>query len=212
MLGRREVGPGEVLNIIIPESVNRRGLGYIIRERRLQRLKALLRAEPEVVVTNLACHEGYEALEPGEDARRGRPAGSGPRWRHVAAVLVSGAHNGTIGGLRYARSLAADELHCVHVETDPHETERLLESWARAVPRTPLEVLPSPYRQITTPVFVEAHLPVRALRRRVGRPLPSQAAGGTRARRAGCGGGPPRVAAGGPRVAAGRPRSSSPAT
>ena len=152
---RREVGPGEVLNVIIPETVANFGLRYIVRERRLQRLKAALLAEPDVVVTNLAHHKGYEALEPGERARRGWGAGANSLpWRHVAVVLVAGAHNGSINGLRYARSLGADEIHALHIETDPKDTAKLVADWDEAVGgRVPLEVVPSPYRQIAGPAF-----------------------------------------------------------
>ena len=147
---RREVGPGEVLNVIIPEAVANLGLRYIVRQRRLQRLKAALLSEPDVVVTNLTSHEGYEALEPGERCAR---AASEPAWRHVAVLLVAGVHNASLGGLRYARSLGADELHCLHVETDPNETARLVAEWSEAVPGVPLEALASPYRQIARPAF-----------------------------------------------------------
>jgi amino acid transporter len=150
---RREVGPGEVLNVIIPETVANFGLRYIVRERRLQRLKAALLAEPDVVVTNLVHHKGYEDLEPGERAQRRSGADYLP-WRHVAVVLVAGAHNGSLNGLRYARSLGADEIHALHVETDPKETPQLVADWDEAVGgRVPLEVLPSPYRAIASPAF-----------------------------------------------------------
>jgi hypothetical protein len=149
---RREVGPGEVLNVIIPETVTGLGLRYIVRERRLQRLKAALLAQPDVVVTNLAHHIGYEELEPGEGATRaGRRTGG---WRHVAVVLVAGANNASLSGLRYARSLGADELHALHVEAEPKETPQVLEGWNELVGgRVPLEVLASPYRQIARPAF-----------------------------------------------------------
>ena len=150
---RREVGPGEVLNVIIPETVSNLGLRYIVKERRLQRLKAALLAEPGVVVTNLTHHAGYEELEPGERAVRSRAASAMP-WRHVAVVLVAGLHNASLNGLRYARSLGADELHCLHVQTDPKETGSLKAEWDAATGgRAPLEVLPSPYREIARPAF-----------------------------------------------------------
>ncbi|MFN2591948.1 MAG: APC family permease [Candidatus Dormibacteria bacterium] len=150
---RKEVGPGEVLNVIIPETVTELGLRHIIRQRRIQRLKEALLAESGVVVTNVVHHEGYEDLEPGVRAARSGSRPRGRPWRHVVVVLVSAVHNASLGGLRYARSLGADELHALHVETDAAESQRLVEEWNALVPRTPLEVLASPYRQITQPAF-----------------------------------------------------------
>ncbi|MGH2717394.1 MAG: hypothetical protein ACRDJU_02290, partial [Actinomycetota bacterium] len=149
---RREVGPGELLNIIVPESIEHLGLTYLYRQRRLQRLKGALLAEPQVVVTNLPMRRGYEKLEPGEQAARSQ-ALSKP-WRHVAVVLVASIHNASLSGLRYARSLGADELHAVHIEAVPSETAALQEEWAKAVRgRIPLEVLESPYREIARPAL-----------------------------------------------------------
>ncbi len=150
---RKEVGTGEILNVIIPETVTELGVRHIIRQRRIQRLKEALLAESGVVVTNIAHHAGYEELEPGIRAARSSTDPSGRPWRHVAVVLVSAVHNASLGGLRYARSLGADELHALHVETDPVESEKLVADWNAVVPRTPLEVLGSPYRQITRPAF-----------------------------------------------------------
>jgi len=48
---RRRGGPGEVLNVIIPEPRRHFGLRYIVRERQSPAIKAALLAEPEVVVT-----------------------------------------------------------------------------------------------------------------------------------------------------------------
>jgi hypothetical protein len=73
-------------------------------------------------------------------------------WRHVSVVLVSAVHNATVRSLRYARSLRADELHCVHVAVDPKESEQVVEDWRQWNLGEPLEVLDSPYRQIARPI------------------------------------------------------------
>lgn len=148
---RSEVRTGEVLNVIIPETVSELGARHIVRQRRIQRLKANLLTLPGVVVTNLAHHAGYEDLEPGIRAARSVADPRGRPWRHVVVVLVSAVHNASLGGLRYARSLGGDELHALHVETDPVESAKIVAEWNALVTRTPLEVLPSPYRQITRP-------------------------------------------------------------
>src|SRR5439155_15728251 len=95
----------------------------------------------------------YEDLEPGVRAARSAAQPGGRPWRHVVVVLVSAVHNASLGGLRYARSLGGDELHALHVETDPVESQKMVAEWNALVPRTPLEVLASPYRQITRPAF-----------------------------------------------------------
>ncbi|MGH2719181.1 MAG: APC family permease, partial [Actinomycetota bacterium] len=148
---RQEVGQGEVLNIVIPETVSGGRLSYIVGKRSLHRRKSSLLTEPGVVVTNLALHEGYEDLEPGEHAARS--AESSRPWRHVALLLVGGLHNAPLSGLRFARSLGADELHCLHIETDKAESEALLAEWEPAVPRAKLEILESPHREVGRPVF-----------------------------------------------------------
>jgi hypothetical protein len=73
-------------------------------------------------------------------------------WRHVAVVLVSGVHNATARSLRYALSLRADEVHCVHVAVDEKESEQVRRDWKEWSPGVPLQNLQSEYRQIARPV------------------------------------------------------------
>src|ERR1051325_8002108 len=84
-------------------------------------------------------------------------------WRHVAVVLVSAVHNATAKSLRYARSLRADELRCVHISVDEKESEKVVREWGEWNFAQPLEVLDSPYRQIARPIqdFVRAVLAER---------------------------------------------------
>jgi amino acid transporter len=147
---RAEVGPDAVLNVVVPETVRRGGLPYLLQTWRLQRLKAALVAEAGLVVTNVTHHPGYEALEPvgPEEA----PARAVEGWRHVAVVLVSAVHNAALGSLRYARSLRADEVRCLHVAVDPAQAERVRTEWEGKGLAPPLEVLDSPYRQVAGPV------------------------------------------------------------
>jgi hypothetical protein len=73
-------------------------------------------------------------------------------WHHVAVVLVSSANNASARSLRYARSIRADELRCVHIAVDDHETDDLRAAWSGISAGLPLEVVASPYRQIARPV------------------------------------------------------------
>jgi amino acid transporter len=139
-----------LINVIIPEAVRHTGWRHLLHKVNVQRIKAALVAEADVVVTNVAHHAGYEALEPvahPEDARRAMEG-----WRHVAVVLVSGAHNATDRSLRYAQSLRADELRCLHVQVDEKESAQIETSWRERYPDVPLEILDSPYRQIGGPL------------------------------------------------------------
>jgi hypothetical protein len=146
-----------LINVIIPETVRYPGWRHIVRKWRAQRIKAALVAEAGVVVTNVTHHAGYEELEPVTHPKGANRAMAG--WRHVAVVLVSGVHNATAQSLRYALSLRADELHCLHVAVDEEESEKVRhewEEWSRQWEQwnvdVPLEVLESPHRQIARPI------------------------------------------------------------
>lgn len=158
---RNELGPYEIINVVIPETVTGRRFGYLLRSYRTQRLKAKLVKLGDVIVTNVAHHPTHAELEPISGDGTARSAVEG--WHHVAVVLVSGVHNGTVKSLRHARSLRADEVHALTVSIDDDETETLLadwQGWHDRVPagwnpsdrRMPLEVLESPYREISGPL------------------------------------------------------------
>ncbi|HEX6581642.1 MAG TPA: APC family permease [Actinomycetota bacterium] len=139
-----------LINVIIPESVRYRGWRHFLHKLLVQRIKAALVAEADVVVTNVAHHPGYDSLEPvtaDGDVRRAMEG-----WRHVAVVLASGAHNATDRSLRYAMSLRADELRCLHVDVDGKASEELRARWQERYPDVPIEVLDSPYRQVGGPI------------------------------------------------------------
>jgi len=65
---------------------------------------------------------------------------------------VSAVHNATARSLRYARSLRADELHCVHVAVDEHEAETVARDWSEWKLGARLAMIPSPFRQISGPI------------------------------------------------------------
>jgi hypothetical protein len=148
----------ELINVVIPETVRHLGWRHLLRKWRVQRIKADLVGEADVVVTNVAHHSGYEELEPvalPPDKRRGLIDG----WRHVAIVLVAGVNNATARSLRYGLSLRADELRCVHVAVDEQQAGTLRDEWNVWGPGPELEILESPYRQISRPI----HRWVRAI-------------------------------------------------
>jgi amino acid transporter len=146
-----------VINVIVPEAVRRPGWRHLLHERRVQRIKAALVAEANVVVTSVAHHAGYEALEPAGNGGDVRHAMDG--WRHVAVVLVAAANNASAQSIRYAHSLRADQVRYLHVQVNEREGSHLREEWSARFPELPLEILDSPYREIGRPI----HAWVRAI-------------------------------------------------
>jgi hypothetical protein len=82
-----------------------------------------------------------------------------PVHQHTVIVPVAGLHRGVLKAVQYARILEGD-LHVVTVEIDVQETAKLSTRWQELLPETPLEVLPSPYRSVITPLleFVDRFL------------------------------------------------------
>jgi amino acid transporter len=83
------------------------------------------------------------------DGFRGVP---GRRTRHRVIVPISGVHQGTLEGLRYAR-LLSDDVTAVHVSLEPAETEKVQTKWLTWGEGTRLVVLDSPYRLFIEPLL-----------------------------------------------------------
>jgi amino acid transporter len=147
---RAEIGLDSLVNVIIPETVRHRGPRHVLHAFHVQRIKAALASEDGIVVTNIAHHPDYADLEPVIHPDGPRHVMQG--WRHVAVVLVAASNNASARSLRYARSLRADELRCVHIAVDEHETDALRDAWQAEHADLPLEIVASPYRQIAGPV------------------------------------------------------------
>jgi amino acid transporter len=72
--------------------------------------------------------------------------------RHRVIMPVSGVHQGTLKGLRYARMLSHD-VTAVHVSIDPAETEKLQKKWTTWGNGVRLLILDSPYRLFIEPLL-----------------------------------------------------------
>ncbi len=72
--------------------------------------------------------------------------------RHRVIVPISGVHQGTLEGLRYAR-LLSDDVTAVHVSIDPAETERVRQKWATWGAGSRLVIVDSPYRLFLEPLL-----------------------------------------------------------
>ena len=84
------------------------------------------------------------AIEPGYWPRR---------ETHTMIVLVGGINKGVLNGIQYARSLNPDRLVAVSVASDDDDRRRLQEQWNEHRVPVDLEVLYSPYRELTRPIL-----------------------------------------------------------
>ncbi len=77
--------------------------------------------------------------------------------RHRVLMPISGVHQGTLEGLRYARVLS-DDVTAIHVSIDPAETEKVQKKWLIWGEGTRLVILDSPYRLFIEPLlrYIEA--------------------------------------------------------
>jgi len=74
------------------------------------------------------------------------------RTRHRVIMPVSGIHQGTLEGLRYAK-LLSDDVTAVHVSLDPAETEKVQKKWKTWGEGTRLIILDSPFRMFVEPLL-----------------------------------------------------------
>ncbi|HTR69840.1 MAG TPA: APC family permease [Mycobacteriales bacterium] len=68
-------------------------------------------------------------------------------------VLVSKPHKATLRALNYARATRPSTLVALTVDVDPAATEALKEEWERRAVPVPLQILDSPYREVTRPII-----------------------------------------------------------
>jgi len=77
-----------------------------------------------------------------------------PEIRHTVVVLVGPkVHLGVLQSLAYAKSIRPDFLHAVSITNDADQAQRLREQWDQFELDVPLDVVDSPFREITEPVL-----------------------------------------------------------
>jgi amino acid transporter len=72
-----------------------------------------------------------------------------PTLRTGGVVLVGGVNRSALMALRYARSMGFDDLVAISVAIDEEHAERLQTQWEDFEISVPLEILESPYRDLT---------------------------------------------------------------
>jgi hypothetical protein len=75
------------------------------------------------------------------------------RMNHTVVVLVGSVHRGVLEALAYAKSLHPDRLLAVTVVSDEEEQDRIERSWSSLDIDVPLEIVHSPYRELTAPIM-----------------------------------------------------------
>ncbi len=72
---------------------------------------------------------------------------------HTIVVLVGSVHRGVMEALAYAKSLAPNHLVAMSIVSDDEEQERIEKVWAERHIDVPLEIVHSPYRELSRPVM-----------------------------------------------------------
>jgi amino acid transporter len=135
----------EFVTVVVPEALDPRRVRHFLRGRRELMLKAAMLFEPQVVVTDVPTltEDGVESVQ-----------ASGPIMptHNVALVLVSGVHNATLRAIAYGNAIRPSELRAITFNTDDAQTQRIMRDWGETGVDVSLEVLDSPFREVTGPL------------------------------------------------------------
>jgi len=72
--------------------------------------------------------------------------------RHGVVVLIGGVNQSSLSAIRYARSVGAEDAVAVTVALDENHAEHLRSEWQKFGVQYPLEIIESPYRDLTNTV------------------------------------------------------------
>ena len=105
---------------------------------------------PVIVTLFKAIHHHYAGVAAGLKV----PLEYKPRrMNHTVVVLVGSVHRGVLEALAYAKSLHPDRLLAVTVVSDEEEQDRIEQRWREYNIDVPLEIVHSPYRELTRPLL-----------------------------------------------------------
>jgi amino acid transporter len=143
-----EIGPHDVVNLVVPELVGSGLPAYVLRRSDLVRLKAALLRLPHVVVTDVPVVTTHEGVR-GVDAKPLIP------HRTVALIFLSSVNDLTIRAVNYAKSLDASLTRAIYFDLDPEAAHRLETAWFDAGLEVPLDIVEAPFRDLTGPMLEE---------------------------------------------------------
>jgi amino acid transporter len=105
---------------------------------------------PMIVLVFKAIKRHYTTVS---DGLRVTPDYKPRRMNHTVVVLVSGVHRGVLEALAYAQSLNPNHLVAVSVVSNEEDQARLERAWEDFHIDVPLEIVYSPYRELTRPIL-----------------------------------------------------------
>lgn len=115
---------------------------------------------PILVVVFTAIHRHYQSLARRLSLDQDHSFPQIARQRVI--LLISGVHQGTLAGLRYARSISPD-VTALYIALEPEDAQRIHEKWEVWGEGTRLHVVDSHYRLLIEPIlqYIEAQCLVR---------------------------------------------------
>ncbi len=144
---RLELGPDDVVTIMVPEIVGQSLVRYLIGKNAIVRLKAGLLREARVVVTDVP-------VVTYPDPRAGMAKPLIPQ-KTVALIFVSSASDVTVRAINYARTLDTTVIRAIYFDLDPEQARRIEESWFNLGLDVPLDIVEAPFRDLTRPMLDE---------------------------------------------------------
>ena len=139
----RDVHPEARITVVLAERFRTRSLRSLFSHPHSLLLKALLLFEPGVAVTDLTVVK-----------RRRQPMSEQTAIsRHVVVMTVSEVTRPTLEALDYAKRIHPHELHCIHIDVDEQQRERVETAWRAQGLEPDLEIIESPFRDITRPLL-----------------------------------------------------------
>jgi amino acid transporter len=105
---------------------------------------------PMIILLFKAIHRHYQTVSQGLQVT---PDFRVRKMNHTVVVLVGSIHRGVLEALAYAKSLRPNRLIALSVVSDEEEQQRIEQAWAEYGLDTPLEILYSPYRELSRPVL-----------------------------------------------------------
>ena len=105
---------------------------------------------PLVIALFKAINRHYRSVSQGIDIEPDQVPP--PPAQHTFVVLVGRVHRGVAEAIQYARSLRPDHIVALHIADEAVDHAEVEQDWVRFGFQIPLDIVDSPYRELTAPV------------------------------------------------------------